>query len=221
VLEALGVAIPADAPAAQAALARARIAFLFAPNYHPAMRHIGPVRKELGVTTVMNLVGPLANPAGVRRQVVGVADASRAPLVAEALALLGTEHALVVHGRVGMDEISPEGLTDVWEIRAGKTSHWVLDPANLDLPSVGVGALRGGAPPENARRAEHILDGGERDEAGRTAVLLNAGAAIYVAGLAADLADGLQRARAALDSGAARAALRNLRNGGAGVSTSG
>ena len=221
VLEALGVVIPPDAAAAQAALARARIAFLFAPNFHPAMRHIGPVRKELGVTTVMNLVGPLANPAGVRRQVVGVADASRAPLVADALALLGTEHALVVHGRVGMDEISPEGLTDVWEIREGKTSHWVLDPASLGLPTVNVALLRGGAPAENARRAEQILDGGARDEPGRTAVLLNAGAAIYVAGLAKDMAEGLKRARAALDSGAAREALQKLRNGGAGVSTSG
>lgn len=218
VLEALGIVIPADAPAAQAALTRARIAFLFAPNFHPAMRHIGPVRKELGVTTVMNLVGPLANPAGVRRQVVGVADATRAPLVAEALALLGTEHALVVHGRVGMDEISPEGLTDVWEIKDGKASQWVLDPRTLDVPAVDVRRLKGGAPPENARRAEHILDGGERDEAGRTAVLLNAAAAIYVAGLANDVAEGLEQARAALDSGAAREALQQLRNGG--VSTS-
>jgi anthranilate phosphoribosyltransferase len=225
VLEALGVAIPADASAAQAALARARIAFLFAPNFHPAMRHIGPVRKELGVTTVMNLVGPLANPAGVRRQVVGVADASRAPLVAEALALLGAEHALVVHGRAGMDEISPQGLTDVWEIRGGRAAHSVLDPKTLGVPDVDLAKLKGGAPPENARRAEHILDGGERDEAGRTAVLLNAGAAIYVAGLAQDIAEGMKRARAALDSGAAREALQRLRNGGSGpgvgVSTSG
>jgi len=222
VLEALGVAIPADAQTAQAALARARIAFLFAPNFHPAMRHIGPVRKELGVTTVMNLVGPLANPAGVRRQVVGVADASRAPLVAEALALLGTEHALVVHGRAGMDEISPQGLTDVWEVRGRQVSHSVLDPKTLSVPDVDLAKLKGGAPLENARRAEHILDGGERDEPGRTAVLLNAGAAIYVAGIAKDLVEGLKRARAALDSGAAREALQKLRNGGAegGLSTS-
>ncbi len=149
-----------------------------------------------------------------------MADSTRAPLVAEALALLGTEHALVVHGRVGMDEISPDGLTDVWEIRGGKASHWVLDPRSLGSPVVDVTSLQGGGPSENARRAEHILDGGARDEPGRTAVLLNAGAAIYVAGLAKDLAQGLERARAALDSGAARAALLGLRNGGAGVSTS-
>ena len=222
VLEALGVRIPPDAAAAHLALARARIAFLFAPHFHPAMRHLGPVRKDLGVTTVMNLVGPLANPAGVRRQVVGVADASRAPLVAEALALLGTEHALVVHGRAGMDEISPEGLTDVWEIREGRTSHWVLDSRSLPVPHVDLRDLAGGPPAKNARRAEQILDGTARDEAGRTAVLLNAAAALYVAGLAGDLAAGLERARAALESGAAREALRKLRNAdGAGVSTSG
>lgn len=214
VLEALGVTIPPDAQAAELALARAGIAFLFAPNFHPAMRHLGPVRKELGVTTVMNLVGPLANPAGVRRQVVGVADASRAPLVAEALAILGAEHALVVHGRAGMDEISPDGLTDVWEIRGGKASHSVLDPRTLGLPGVELARLKGGAPAENARRAEHILDGGADDAAGKTAVILNAGAALYVAGLARDIPDGLEQARAALDSGAAREVLRRLRNPG-------
>ncbi|HTY05518.1 MAG TPA: anthranilate phosphoribosyltransferase [Gemmatimonadales bacterium] len=222
VLEALGVAIPPDPAGAEQALARARIAFLFAPHFHPAMRHIAPVRKELGVSTMMNLLGPLANPGGVRRQVVGVADPERAPLVAEALALLGTEHALVVHGRAGMDEISPDGLTDVWEIRAGRTRHWVLDPRSLPLPHVDLRDLAGGTPAENARRAEQILDGTARDEAGRTAVLLNAAAAVYVAGVAQDLADGLERARAALDSGAARDALERLRgNGGAEVSTSG
>ncbi len=213
VLEALGVRIPSGPDEAERALARARIAFLFAPHFHPAMRHLVPVRKDLGVATVMNLVGPLANPAGVRRQVVGVADASRAPLVAEALALLGTEHALVVHGRAGMDEISPDGLTDVWEIRGGQSSHWVLDPRSLPVAHVDLRDLRGGEPSENARRAEQLLDDTGRDEAGKTAVLLNAAAAVYVAGLARDLAEGLERARAALESGAAREALRKLRDG--------
>jgi len=220
VLEALGVAIPPDAAGAEAALAHARIAFLFAPHFHPAMRHIAAVRKELGVTTMMNLLGPLANPAGVRRQVIGVADPDRAPLVAQALALLGADHALVVHGRAGMDEIAPDGLTDVWEIRDGTTSHWVLDPRSLPVPHVDLQDLRGGRPAENARRAEQILDGGGGDAAGRAAVLLNAAAAVYVGGLARDLAEGLERARAALESGAAREALRRLREGGR-VSTSG
>jgi len=220
VLEALGIAISPDAAGAEDALARARIAFLFAPHFHPAMRHIAPVRKELGVGTVMNLLGPLANPGGVRRQVIGVADPARAPLVAEALALLGTEHALVVHGRAGMDEISPDGPTDVWEIRGGRTTHWVLDPRSLPVPHVDLRELGGRTPAENARRAERILDGAPGDEAGRTAVLLNAAAGIYVAGLAADLAEGLERARAALESGAAREALERLRESGR-VSTSG
>lgn len=214
VLEAMGVTIPPDGKTAELTLARARIAFLFAPHFHPAMRHLAPVRKELGVTTVMNLVGPMANPAGVRRQIVGVGDATRAPLVAEALALLGTDHALVVHGRAGMDEISPEGLTDVWEIRDGKALHSVLDPRTLDLPRVDLGKLMGGEPSENARRAEQILDGGADDDAGKTAVLLNAAAAIYVAGLAADIPEGLKKARAALESGAAREVLVKLRNRG-------
>src|SRR6266850_292480 len=104
VLEALGVGIGLDAPGAARVLREAGIAFLFAPTFHPAMRHVGPVRRELGITSVMNLLGPLANPAGARRQVVGVADRERAPLMADALARLGAVHAMVVHGRVGMDE---------------------------------------------------------------------------------------------------------------------
>src|SRR5438309_8618693 len=117
VLEALGIAIGIDAAAAARLLREARVAFLFAPNFHPAMRHVGPVRRDLGITSIMNLLGPLANPAGVRRQVLGVADRERAPLLAETLVRLDAEHAMVVHGKVGMDEISPQGVSDVWELR--------------------------------------------------------------------------------------------------------
>src|SRR2546427_10368627 len=123
VLEALGIGIGLDATGAARVLREARVAFLFAPNFHPAMRHVGPVRRELGTPSIMNLLGPLANPAGAMRQVVGVADRDRAPLLAAALARLGTEHALVVHGRVGMDEISPIGVTDVWEVRGRSEEH--------------------------------------------------------------------------------------------------
>lgn len=212
VLEALGVQIMVDAAAAARMLQDARLVFLFAPNFHPAMRHVGPVRRELAIPSVMNLLGPLANPAGVRRQVLGVADPDRAPVVAEALALLGTEHALVVHGRVGMDEISPQGVTDVWEVRGGTVSRWELDPAIYRLSVPDLGVLAGGSPAENAGRAERLLSGGaDADPSGYAAVLLNAGAAIFVAGLSGSYAEGIGRAREVIGSGAARAALDRLR----------
>jgi len=211
VIEALGVRIALDATQAAHALQEACITFLFAPHFHPAMKHAAPVRRELGVPSVMNLLGPLANPAGVRRQVVGVADRERAPLMAEALARLGTEHALVVHGEVGMDEISPTGATAVWEVRGGVVTSWRLDPARYGLAIADVAALRGGKPGVNAERVEGLLRNEPGDPAGAAAVLLNAAAAIYVAGLARTYDDGLARAREALGSGSARRALERLR----------
>ena len=211
VIEALGVRIALDATQAAHALQEACITFLFAPHFHPAMKHAAPVRRELGVPSVMNLLGPLANPAGVRRQVVGVADRERAPLMAEALARLGTEHALVVHGEVGMDEISPTGATAVWEVRGGAVTSWRLDPARYGLAIADVAALRGGKPGVNAERVEGLLRNEPGDPAGAAAVLLNAAAAIYVAGLARTYDDGLARAREALGSGSARRALERLR----------
>lgn len=219
VLEALGISIGLDGPAAARVLREARIAFLFAPNFHPAMRHVGPVRRELGIPSVMNLLGPLANPAGARRQVVGVADRERAPLMAQALAQLGAEHAMVVHGRVGMDEISPLGVTDVWEVESGEVRTWELDPGEHGLEIVDGAALRGDEPAANAARLERILSNGGGDEPGLAAVLLNAGAAIYVAGLAPSYAEGIRGAREAVASGAACAALDRLRR--ASASTSG
>jgi anthranilate phosphoribosyltransferase len=213
-LEALGVSISLGAGAAARALREARIAFLFAPTYHPAMKHVAPVRRELGVSSIMNLLGPLANPAGVRRQVVGVADPDRAPLMADALARLGTEHAFVVHGRVGMDEISPVGITDVWEVRGGRVTTWELDAARHGFLALDVGDLRGGEPAENGARVERLLDAGKGsagDAPGLAAILLNAGAAIYVAGLARNYEEGIERARVALRSGAAHDALERLR----------
>jgi anthranilate phosphoribosyltransferase len=211
VLEALGVRITLDAAAAARVLREACVTFLFAPAFHPAMRHAGPVRRELGVPSVMNLLGPLANPAGVRRQVVGVADRDRAPLIAGALARLGAEHALVVHGRVGMDEIAPRDITDVWEIRDGRVATWELDPARYDLAVDDLAPLQGGDPSANAARIERLLASGADDRAGVAAVLLNAGAAVYVAGLAPSYADGIARAREALATGKAQAALERLR----------
>ena len=215
VLEALGVTIALDAAAAARVLREVCVTFLFAPNFHPAMRHVNPVRRELGVPSVMNLLGPLANPAGARRQVVGVADRERAALVAEALARLGAEHAMVVHGRIGMDEISPQGVTDVWEVRDGQVTTWELDPAAHGHAVEDAAVLAGGAPAENAARVERLLggdgEGGRGDAAGRAAVVLNAGAAVYVAGLAATYAEGIKRATDALGQGLALRALERLR----------
>lgn len=211
VLEALGVSITLDAASAARVLREACVTFLFAPRFHPAMRHVGPVRGELGVPSVMNLVGPLANPAGVRRQVLGVADCERAVLMAEALARLGTEHAMVVHARVGMDEIAPQGITDVWEVRDEKVTTWELEAGRYGYAVGDLAALSGGLPRQNAARVERLLEGGADDPEGRAAVLLNAGAAVYVAGLAPNYAEGIERAAEALGRGTARRALERLR----------
>src|SRR5436309_7822589 len=218
VLEALGIRIVLDAASAGRVLNEARVVFLFAPSFHPAMKHVGGIRRELGTPTLMNLVGPLANPAGVRRQVIGVAEADRAAVVAESLVRLGAEHALVVHGRVGMDEISPQGVTDVWEVKDGAVRSWEIDPERFRLGIKDVGELQGGEPAANAERLERILGNGSADPSGLAAVLLNAGAAIYVAGIAASLAEGIGRAREVVASGAARAALDRLRKATASIS---
>jgi anthranilate phosphoribosyltransferase len=210
VVEALGVDIGLTPARAGAVLREAGLVFLFAPAYHPAMRHVGPVRKELGVATIMNLVGPLANPAGVRRQVIGVAAEDRAPLVAAALARLGAAHALVVHAAVGMDEVSPSGTTHVWEVRDGSLARWDVAPGALGLACDALDDLAGGAPEENARRIERLLDG-HGATAERCAVLLNAAAALYVAGRGWTLEEAVDRARASLEGGAARQALTALR----------
>jgi anthranilate phosphoribosyltransferase len=213
VLEALGVRISLDAVDAARVLREACVTFLYAPTFHPAMKHAGPVRRELAVASVMNLLGPLANPAGVRRQVVGVADADRAPLMAGALARLGVEHALVVHGRVGMDEIAPQGITDVWEVRSGSgtVTRWEIDPADHGLAVDDLAGLSGAEPPANAARIERLLGDGRDDLAGLAALLLNAGAAIYVAGLVASYAEGVARAREVVRAGKGRDALERLR----------
>jgi anthranilate phosphoribosyltransferase len=210
VLEALGVDIGVDRERVAGILREVGLVFLFAPRYHPAMRHVAPTRKELGVTTIMNLLGPLANPAGVRRQVIGVADPVRAPAVADALRQLGALHALVVHGVIGMDEISPVGPTAVWEIREGRVSEWVVDPASVGLDADDLEGLEGGEPAENAARIETLLRTGTGGAA-RTAVLLNAAAALYVSGGGWSFAEAVRRATAALDSGAGAAALDRLR----------
>jgi anthranilate phosphoribosyltransferase len=212
VLEALGVAIDLPPERSAALLDECGMAFLFAPQHHPAMRHAGPVRRELGLGTIMNLIGPLSNPAGVTRQVVGAGDPARAPLIGETLALLGAEHALVVHAPAGLDEIAPPGLgrTEVWEVRGNAVQRWTLDPERFGLAAGDAAALAGGTPADNARTAEAILDGTDRGVR-RSAVVLNAAAALLVGGVAGDWEDGVRRSGAALDSGAARRVLEALR----------
>jgi anthranilate phosphoribosyltransferase len=226
VLEALGIDISLTPERAAQVLDEVGLVFLFAPNYHPAMRHAAPVRKELKTATIMNLLGPLANPASVTRQVLGVADAARGPLVAAALARLGAEHALVVHAEVGMDEISPSGVTKVWEVggrrpptpsvsEGSPVREWQILPEEFGLRHDDLGALKGGEPSENAERLERLLRptsvGAVGDPAGRAAVLLNAAAAIYVSGSVVTFGDAVAAARSALRSGAAADVLGSLR----------
>jgi anthranilate phosphoribosyltransferase len=210
VLEALGVRIDVPVETMERALRDAGIVFMFAPLMHPAMRHVGPVRRELGVPTVMNVVGPLANPAGAGRQVVGVADPTRVPVIAGALAELGARHALVVHGEPGLDELSPLGVTHVLEIRDGDVNGWEIDPARFDLSAGSAGELAGASPEENARVILDVLAGRDRRGA-RSAVLLNAAAAIYVSGRVKSFDAAVEEATRALDAGAGMEMLERLR----------
>ncbi len=210
VLEALGVAIDAPLETMTRALTDAGIVFMFAPAMHPAMRHVGPVRRELALPTVMNIIGPLANPAGAGRQVVGVAERSRMPLLAGALLALGTRHALVVHGEPGLDELSPLGPTHVIEVRGGETREWTVDPRELGFRDIPDADLAGGSPAENAELVEAVLRGGGPRGA-RAAVVLNAAAALYVGGGAPSLAQAVSIATSALEAGEGGAALDRLR----------
>ena len=210
VLESLGVKIDVPVSVMARSLNEAGIAFMFAPLMHPAMRHVGPVRRELAIPTVMNIVGPLANPAGAGRQVVGVADANRIQVIAGALAELGTLHALVVHGEPGLDELSPLGPTHVIEIRSEESAQWTLDPREYSLTAASAEEVAGASPQDNARTIEAVLTGRANCGA-RAAVLLNASAAVYVSGLVETFEDALDRATAALESGEALAALDRLR----------
>jgi anthranilate phosphoribosyltransferase len=206
--EALGVHITADAGTVERCLDEAGIAFLFAPTFHPSMRHAGPTRKELGVRTAFNLLGPLTNPAGASRQLVGVPRPELTELVARSLALLGSERAWVVHGADGLDEISTTGYTKVSECRGGAVNTFYVHPADFGLPKASPAQLRGGDAAANAEIARAIL-AGERG-APRDIVLLNAAASLLVAGRVASIAEGVRAAADGLDSGAAARVLAQL-----------
>ena len=206
--EALGVYVTAAPDVVERCLDEAGIAFFFAPTFHPSMRHAGPTRKDLGVRTAFNLLGPLTNPAGAARQLVGVPRPELTELVARALALLGSERAWVVHGADGLDEISTTGYTKVSECRGGAVNTFYVHPSDFGLPKASPAQLRGGDAADNAAIAQAIL-GGERG-AGRDIVLLNAGASLLVAGRTSTIADGVQMAASALDNGEAGRVLERL-----------
>jgi anthranilate phosphoribosyltransferase len=210
VLEALGVAIDVPVVTMEASLREAGIVFMFAPLMHPAMRHVGPVRRELGIPTVMNIVGPLANPARAGRQVVGVADIERAPILAGALSRLGSIHAMVVYGEPGLDEVSPLGPTHVVEVLNGSTTRWTIHPEEHGFKKIAHADLAGSEPADNARIILAILDG-KGTSGARAATILNAAAAIYVSGRVKTYADGVASAKKSIDSGEAKAVLERLR----------
>jgi len=208
VLEALGVHIELSVEAAARVLAETGFGPFFARRAHPAMRHVAPVRAELGFRTVMNLMGPLLNPVGARRQLLGVYDASRVEPVARVLAELGSERALVVHGADGLDEITTTDVTDAAWLEGGTVLRLTLEPEQVGLPRARPEDLAGGDAEANAAMLRALLEG-ERGPR-RDVVLANAGAALQVAGEAADWAEGVARAGESLDSGAARRALADL-----------
>jgi anthranilate phosphoribosyltransferase len=208
VLDALGVRIDHDPASAAAALRELGFAFLFAPAYHPAMRHAMPTRRELGLRTAFNLLGPLTNPAGVGRLVVGAGDPATAPKLAEVLRRLGVERASVVHGD-GVDELPLDGSGVVYEVTPEGVERRVVDPLSLGLGRAPTAALAGGSPAENAALVEAVLRGG--DGVRRDVVLLNAAAALVVAGRAATLEAGIALAAEAIDDGRAAALLEGLR----------
>jgi anthranilate phosphoribosyltransferase len=186
-------------------LREARIAFFFAPTFHPSMRHAGPTRRELGLRTAFNLLGPLTNPARARRQIVGVPRPELTELLARALMMLGSERAWVVHGSDGLDEISTTGYTKVSECRNGAVHTFYIHPADFGLGKTTPDMLKGGTAATNAGIVRAVLEGTPGPP--RDVVLLNSGAALFVAGKAGSVREGIAQAAAAIDRGQAAATL--------------
>ncbi len=207
-LEVLGINIELTPEAVGKCIDDFGFGFMFAPRHHTAMAHVVPVRKQLAVRTIFNFLGPLTNPAGATRQLLGVSDRHFQETIAEALVGLGSEHALVVAAEDGVDEISISSKTRVVEVSDGKTQEWFAEAGELGLGPAPIEAVAGGSPEENAAAVTSVLDG----ESGprRDIVLANAGAAIYVGGRAPSLADGIGLAREAIDSGTARDVIDRL-----------
>ena len=203
----LGINIDIGPETISECIKRADIGFMFAPLHHAAMKHVGPTRMELGTRTIFNLLGPLSNPAGVKRQMVGVFAPKWINPVAEALKNLGSEHVWVVHGD-GMDEITTTGTTFVTEVKNGETRSFELTPEDVGLPRATMADLKGGQPAENAAALRKVLAG--EPSAYRDVVLFNAAASLIVAGVVDNLNDGISKAADAIDSGAAAERLSRL-----------
>jgi anthranilate phosphoribosyltransferase len=205
VLEALGARIDLEPGEVAACIDSVGFGFMFAPKHHAAMRHVVPVRRALGVRTVFNFLGPLTNPAGARRQVIGVSDPSRLETMAAALGELGTDRALVVSSADGLDEFSVSGATRVVELSEGELATYEVTPEQVGLERASDGAVGAGTPDANARVLRRVLEGKPGTE--RSLAVLNAAAAIYVSGRTDSLAAGVERARDSVDSGAALSTL--------------
>ncbi len=208
VLSALGVRLDLDPAGISRCIGEAGIGFMFAPSHHPAMKHVGPTRVEMGTRTIFNLLGPLSNPAGVKRQMVGVFAKSWIVPLAEVLKALGSEKAFVVHGSDGLDEITISGGTDIAVLEDGRIHTFTLNPEDVGLSRAPAEALKGGDAAYNAAALRAVLDGAPGPY--RDVAVLNAAAALVVAGRAKDLTEGVALAQTSLDTGSARARLERL-----------
>ena len=207
-LEALGVKIDLGPRGVKRCIEEVGIGFMLAPIFHPAMRHAAPVRREIGIRTVFNILGPLTNPAVVGRQLLGVPNPSLGEKMAQVLQLMGSRHSLVVHGEDGLDELTLGGKTHVWELRDHVVRCYSVSPADLGLPAVPLQALKGGTPRENALLLQRILAGEEGPH--RDIVLLNSAAVLLVGDKAGDLGEGLSLAAEVIDGGEALLKLERL-----------
>ncbi len=208
VLEALGVQIELSPVAVAQCINEVGVGFMFAPAFHPAMRHAGPVRREIGIRTVFNILGPLTNPAGAQTQLLGVAFPELGGIMAEVLGLLGSHHAMIVHGAGGLDEISLSGDTSVWEVRGGQVEEWTLRVEDTGLPETPIEAIRGGSKEENAATMRRLFQGEQGPV--RDMVLLNSAGVLMVGDKAETIRQGVEMSAGIIDSGAALAKLDQM-----------
>ncbi len=208
VLEALGVKIELPPEDVARCINEAGLGFMFAPAFHPAMRHAAPVRREIGIRTVFNILGPLTNPAGAQSQLLGVAFAELGETMAQVLLLLGAHHALIVHGDGGLDEISLAGDTSVWEVKGGAVKNWTLRVDDTGLPRTSIDAIRGGTKEENADTMRRVFRG--ETGAVRDVVLVNSAGVLLAGELVDDIRQGVQRSAELIDNGSALGKLDHL-----------